>query len=83
MHFGWRVLARGLGRLRFEPGAAVGHRSPRARLQEDYVLLRAYRCGVEDIRMRDALGQADANEVDVDRRDRRRPALAIRATRST
>jgi GT2 family glycosyltransferase len=65
VHFGWRVLARGLGRLRFEPGAAVGHRSPRARLQEDYVLLRAYRCGVEDIRMRDALGQADANEVDV------------------
>jgi GT2 family glycosyltransferase len=65
VHFGWRVLERSLGRLRFEPGAAVGHRSPHARLQEDYVLLRAYRCGIEDIRMRDALGQSDANAVTV------------------
>ena len=29
------------------------------------MLLRAYRCGVEDVRMRDALGQADAHQVDV------------------
>jgi GT2 family glycosyltransferase/glycosyltransferase involved in cell wall biosynthesis len=63
VHFGWRVLERGLGRLRFEPGAAIGHRSPSARVREDYVLLRAYRCGIEDIRMRHVLARESEDEI--------------------
>ena len=64
VHLGWRLLERGLGRLRFVPGAAVGHRSPRARVHEGYVLLRAYRCGIEDIRLRDVLGRDDGPALD-------------------
>ncbi len=64
VHLGWRLLERGLGRLRFVPGAAVGHRSPRARVDEGYVLLRAYRCGIEDIRLRDVLGRDDGAAID-------------------
>ncbi|MEO9176841.1 MAG: glycosyltransferase family 2 protein, partial [Gaiellales bacterium] len=64
VHLGWRLLERGLGRLRFVPGAAVGHRAPKARVLERYVLLRAYRCGIEDIRLREALGRDDGPAID-------------------
>jgi GT2 family glycosyltransferase/glycosyltransferase involved in cell wall biosynthesis len=59
-----RAVAAELGRLRYDPGVTVGHRAPVERLTEQYVILRAFRCGIEDIRMRDVLGQEDAAAID-------------------
>jgi GT2 family glycosyltransferase/glycosyltransferase involved in cell wall biosynthesis len=64
VHLGWRVVDGELGRLRFVPGAAIGHRAPHARLDERYVLLRAFRCGIEDVRMQEVLGRTGAGALD-------------------
>jgi glycosyltransferase involved in cell wall biosynthesis len=58
------VHARGLGTGRYVAGAAVGHRIEPERIDESYMLLRAFRNGVETVRYREGTGAAPDRPID-------------------
>ncbi len=58
------VHARGLGAGRYVASAAVGHRIEPERIDESYMLLRAFRNGAETVRYREGLGESAAGSID-------------------